>query len=132
MSKEGFPPEQLAAIKLSLEWLINTDIQIEPETAKKLGQSKGEICGAFLQGFIRGIEAAQQVPDAASCTDCWCDTCANLENCPNPEFADGRGHPIQPPPCALCAEEPSKRQMPRENPPACGAYQERGTDGDRE
>ena len=108
---------------------------ISAEELFALGQVAGFAAAAFVAGFFRGQKDydafAEQAagheetppaeePEGGVCAQCWCNTCAKLDNCDAFTASDD----LRPAPCAECNTKDEAPLMPRCRPAECGTYQE--------
>lgn len=97
------------------------------------GDIAGRAYAAFYQAFLEGFadqygcphpSPAPQAPEDGAesgiCKNCWCDTCANVDNCD----AFPRPNDLVPPPCAACPRDATAPLMPRSAPAECGTFKE--------
>lgn len=85
--------------------------------------------GEFYQSGYYNDTMQEESPDVptdktmiSDCRACWCDSCAHIEQCEVMNVEDGEPDGIRPNPCIGCLD--GMRGMPKENSPACGAYEE--------
>lgn len=96
---------------------------------EEAGEALGRAYAAMLKGFIRGYKEATKAEEAVTdpdkaketqedetpkdCCNCWCDECAELDECVVEK--EGFSNESRPMPCDGCNK--GMRFMPKENPP---------------
>jgi len=101
-------------------------LEINLETLRQVGERVGVVAAAFYAGFCDGYTAETQrqkevavekdeIPD--DCKRCWCNECANFDNCIVPI----EGYDIESEPCPCDGCQKGQRYMPKENSP-CENY----------